>query len=883
MHHRLSSQLRRHYSLQGAYILALWVCSSWCLFPQTSSAQDRTYFEYRLQTEQTFAGTQVHILRKTSVQNGRSTEEKHPPQGSSILVFEFKRRAYGTLASAVASVGEGLERQNLRRSTLEGASILASEAWTDSTCALLFERHDSLFVGEISPSLTLSNILPILVSSTATSSFLANAFRRDDAQILTFGKGMAFACLCAGRLFWCSRGNGAQTLAIRECTEFHPEEFVTMNEFTTAANDPVCALLQTSGVRKELVMLSVEGKELWRESLDLQRRTILRRVSNYSVAACVPQGASTMVYIIRPKQPMLSTGINTDAAFISFLEESQRISAFALTQNASTGRYLWEAIRMPFQGASFSEILWMFPETAILPLAVQSVQASQNEFWCVFLNALYVMGTGTEPIASGRIAGKLGAMSFSGTNRADAAFGQTSSSFTGANTSNSFGSEASAPFVRIRPMWVLERGTGGEESPQSLIYALVAGRETLLFSRQNVPLWWLRNIVRDVWLYGALLLVLGIIVSLLYIVRYQRRLLITLFGAPGADAMVILDEEGKLESLNESARTLLNVAQEAPLRRLFQYYCVDSGALLLSTFAREALKQRIQATKPITFQKLPPGEERTEIAGENATEPHDYLFTAIPIQTRFGAVRGVMLIGKDITEELGKKKLGNWAQLAHDLQTNLAAIRLNAEKIAQSSMSNEGQKILYQVNLIIKRVRDIITIGKSEDLEKRVTDAAEICANVRKEFDENLFANVDFEVYAQHILFECDQLKLERALRNAVENGIRAMPESEGVIRIRAWFETGVVCFQVQDTGEGMSADVQKNMMRKGFTTFGSKGGSGMGTMIMKYIIQMHGGEMLIQSEKGKGTAVQFRIPARTAKHLHHLKALEISGNELPE
>jgi signal transduction histidine kinase len=196
-------------------------------------------------------------------------------------------------------------------------------------------------------------------------------------------------------------------------------------------------------------------------------------------------------------------------------------------------------------------------------------------------------------------------------------------------------------------------------------------------------------------------------------------------------------------------------------------------------------------------------------------------------------------------------------------------------------MNAEGQKILYQVNLIIKRVRDIITIGKSEDLETRVTDTAEICANVRKEFDETLFANVGFEVYAQHILFECDQLKLERALRNAVENGIRAMPDGEGVISIRAWFEQGTVCFQVQDTGEGMSADVQKNMMRKGFTTFGSKGGSGMGTMIMKYIVQLHGGEMLIQSEKGKGTAVQFRIPSRSAKHLHHLKPLEISGDEL--
>jgi signal transduction histidine kinase len=835
---RIAIAAQKRGMVRLSQVLLLWiVLLLWVILLQIAPllAQERSYYESRLTVEQKVVGSHLLPFRTTS---------------GLTLFFEFKRRAYGTLASNVASSWNGMDKANLRSSTLEGASVLAAERCSDSTCAILFERGDSLFLGEITPNLTFKYTVALSVSSSASSSILASANNGVGVKLLRVASGAAIALSIGDKLFWWNLAlqsasaqsaseHGQSTASVRLLEEYSVSDCVVLNEFATTPNEPVCAVLQESGVRKNVIFLSRNGEELWNESLDVQRRTTLRRVSNRSVAACVEQGLTTTVYIIRPKQQLLSIGINTSPQHIGFLEETTRITVFALVQNNVSGRYSWEAVRVPFSGATFSETLRTFPDNVFMPLAVIPFA---DEFWCVFMNTVFVMNGGNEPLAAGRVNIRL-----EGSFQQEYAFKRT---------------------VR-------------EIAPKELFY-LELGKETFLVSRTSVPLWWVRNIVRDSWLYGAFVLVLGIIGALLYIVRYQRRLLVTVFGAPGADAMIILDEEGKMQSLNESARILLNVAQEAPLSRLFQFYCVDAGALALSTFAREALKARRQVTKPITFQRtLPEGENTAAIEGLPDTEPHDYLFTAIPIQTRFGAMRGIMLIGKDITEELGKKKLGNWAQLAHDLQTNLAAIRLNAEKVATSGMNAEGQKILYQVNLIIKRVRDIITIGKSEDLETRVTDTAEICANVRKEFDETLFANVGFEVYAQHILFECDQLKLERALRNAVENGIRAMPDGEGVISIRAWFEQGTVCFQVQDTGEGMSADVQKNMMRKGFTTFGSKGGSGMGTMIMKYIVQLHGGEMLIQSEKGKGTAVQFRIPSRSAKHLHHLKPLEISGDEL--
>lgn len=241
----------------------------------------------------------------------------------------------------------------------------------------------------------------------------------------------------------------------------------------------------------------------------------------------------------------------------------------------------------------------------------------------------------------------------------------------------------------------------------------------------------------------------------------------------------------------------------------------------------------------------------------------------------------MMLIGKDITEELGKKKLGNWAQLGHDLQTNLAAIRLNAEKIAESG-SSEGKSIVYQARLVQQRIKDIITVGKSEQLEMHPASTADICLKVSREFDKILYPNVAFRIESPHILFQCAEPQLVRALRNAVENGItRGLVNNSGIIDISAWLADGSIWFQVRDNGRGMSPAVMRRMMNKGFTTFESKGGSGLGTMIMQYIVKAHKGEILVQSEEGKGTTVQFRLPAVNVRTLPQKPLLILPGEAL--
>ncbi|MCU0425876.1 MAG: ATP-binding protein [Candidatus Kapabacteria bacterium] len=840
-----------------AWVLSLILMPSARLSAQERFQSDVRNFEYRLRQIQEIRGAEVIMCQTGST----------PP-----LFFEFKPRAYGVAASDVAAIWRGTERSDVRRGTLEGASVFAATAASDSSCVVLLERRDTLFVAEIGTELRPYRLYALPAPTTSASvsgtppaySTLLSILHTEtfagavSVRFLRLADGEAFALTVGNYLYWLdwrktevlssadsssadsssadsssAESSGADSSPIRYCAEYSPADVLVLNPYTRDDKDPALALLRESGLRKDVMLLSPRGRELWMQSLDVQQRTILRRVSNYSVAACTERGSQAYITLLKMGAQPVSTGIAAKIECLAFAEEQTRFSVFAIANDNVSNRHVWTAVRLSFNGEkSFSDNLQLFPERLVAPL---SVTVYGDEYFCLFGNALVIMGFNGEILSM----------------------------------------TANATALRIAANTGLQAGFAVMGNADNSLYLVRIGRDYTLFQRERVPFWWLRNLVRDVWLYAVALSVFGIIISLLTIVRYQRRLLTTLFGVPEADVMLIVDSEGKLLSLNDSARTVLGIALEAPMRRLFQFYCTDDSTRVLAGFVREAVKNRRSAQTTITFRRA----VQNSIEG---TEPHDYLFSAVPIQTRFGAAKGTMFIGKDITEELGKKKLGSWSQLGHDLQTNLAAIRLNAEKLSEAG-SLEGKSIVYQARLVQQRIKDIITIGKSEQLEMKQADAADICRNVCKEFDKTLYPNVAFHIEAQHVQFSCAQPQLERALRNAVENGIkRGLRDNTGVIKLTAELhtESGQVRFTVSDNGRGMNDAVLKKMMQKGFTTFESTGGSGLGTMIMQYIVRAHEGEILVESEEGKGTRVAFHLPARGVRLLAH-KPLRILPGEV--
>jgi signal transduction histidine kinase len=157
-----------------------------------------------------------------------------------------------------------------------------------------------------------------------------------------------------------------------------------------------------------------------------------------------------------------------------------------------------------------------------------------------------------------------------------------------------------------------------------------------------------------------------------------------------------------------------------------------------------------------------------------------------------------------------------------------------------------------------------VTVGRSDSLDRQIVDAADIVNEVRMEFDEAVFPNVEFLVEAQHFNISCDKPKMIRALRNSVENAIKSLQGKPGIIKMSNWNDFRFTYFAVQDNGVGMDEKTKTKFLTPYFTTAKKQGGSGIGTMIMQHVMELHGGNIEVNSEKGKGTELLFVIPNYT-------------------
>lgn len=376
------------------------------------------------------------------------------------------------------------------------------------------------------------------------------------------------------------------------------------------------------------------------------------------------------------------------------------------------------------------------------------------------------------------------------------------------------------------------------------------GALSTILDRSEHPLWFV---------FGAFDLVLryvvpGLLISSLLVVwvlnRRQRRILDAIIDSPAMGLVFTIDNSGKLLRVNERAAALLRITPNVPMGRHFRAYMQQAGM--------EELTSLLDAMQ------LPRSESQRRIGVGAGDDAREYIFSSTPLIGLTGSSRGSIITGIDITETLESRRLVNWAQLAHDMQTNLSTIRLNAEQITnsdESSIVERRRRILFQVGVLIDRVRDLLSIGRTDEIVREAVHSAELCTEVRHEFDQEMFPHVQFVMKLRGTMMNVDRMKISRAVRNAVENAIKALKGQPGTIEMSTWHDRTNVFISVSDTGVGMDPETMANMMKPYFSTAQDGSGHGIGTMIMHHVMKLHGGAIRVTSEPGKGTQVVFRIP----------------------
>ncbi|MFZ5760012.1 MAG: hybrid sensor histidine kinase/response regulator [Thermodesulfobacteriota bacterium] len=116
--------------------------------------------------------------------------------------------------------------------------------------------------------------------------------------------------------------------------------------------------------------------------------------------------------------------------------------------------------------------------------------------------------------------------------------------------------------------------------------------------------------------------------------------------------------------------------------------------------------------------------------------------------------------------------------------------------------------------------------------------------------------------YGDLPLLTCHPNQLGQVFVNLLVNAAHAI-EGRGTITIRTFMGNDHLCVAITDTGCGISLEMQEKIFEPFFTTKGEGVGTGLGLSIVREIITRHEGEIVLESEIGRGTTFTVRIPLR--------------------
>jgi signal transduction histidine kinase len=108
------------------------------------------------------------------------------------------------------------------------------------------------------------------------------------------------------------------------------------------------------------------------------------------------------------------------------------------------------------------------------------------------------------------------------------------------------------------------------------------------------------------------------------------------------------------------------------------------------------------------------------------------------------------------------------------------------------------------------------------------------------------------------LMANCDADLLKQATINVIQNGAQAMPEG-GTLEVSLAEDRKFAVLRISDQGSGISDEIKDKIFDLYFTT--KSGGSGIGLAMTYRIVQLHHGSIEVQSNVGRGTEFQLRIP----------------------
>lgn len=213
------------------------------------------------------------------------------------------------------------------------------------------------------------------------------------------------------------------------------------------------------------------------------------------------------------------------------------------------------------------------------------------------------------------------------------------------------------------------------------------------------------------------------------------------------------------------------------------------------------------------------------------------------------------------------------AAIAHDLNNVLQLLVIAPEELRGGDLpDSDRESLLDDVSQATERaielVKRLLILGRDAPSERQEVDLVQTVRSLERVITKLLRPEIRFVLEAddESVPVVAEPPALSRVIVNLIANARDAIPEA-GEIRARCHrvdSEGGSESrLEVIDNGSGMSSDVKSRVFEPFYTTKG-EGGTGMGLVSVRRIVEAHGGHVEIESHPGEGTRVVVRFPCPT-------------------
>jgi len=354
------------------------------------------------------------------------------------------------------------------------------------------------------------------------------------------------------------------------------------------------------------------------------------------------------------------------------------------------------------------------------------------------------------------------------------------------------------------------------------------------------------------------------------------------------EGIAYLDEVGRVLDVNKKTLEILQQTKEETVGKHF----IELGILDPGDVAR--FMTHFQQVLLGTLEPL-------NLSIRNKQGEQLFLECSASVVHKKAGVRGLVILLRDVTErkraellleglnrdlqalirdlERSNQELRDFAHVAaHDLKAPLRGIATLAEWISQDSadkIDDQGRENLALMRqrvdrmvLLIDGILRYAEIGHSDRLVESI-DSGQVVAEVIEQIAPGAHIGIQVERPLPTVL--CERVALTQVFQNLISNAVKYMDKPRGEIRIAATEEGDFWKFTVADNGIGIESRHFDRLFQM-FQTLGSvphADSTGIGLAVVKKIVQMHGGQVGVESKPGHGSTFFFTLPKHNGRMTH--------------